>query len=1098
MFKLHRHLTASPNTTTILADGYTDDALNSKYDNHRFSRPTSAQSGTSLGSKIRFSFDSLLSRPDPTPTDYMISNQKRFSCAQTEEVRRVTRTVPKSCLGKAKYYYDRYNCRYFAPFLLLFIYSLLGAWIFYLVEYENEVEMKLKESKDLDRLRHHSFLRFLDLFQTKRRNERASRSRDLLLWYEKELEKVKLPEALEWDMWGALFYVGTIFTTIGYGNIVPRTVTGRALSVVYAMIGIPLVLAILSRFGQFLEHTITRAWLKHREKFKRAHKKTKKYLTTEQSASLNDLEEGKHVTEEKSDFLEDHLIEDSRTIPIWLALLFCISWICACAALFLIWEKRWTFFTSLYFFFISLSTIGLGDVVPDHPHMLILMFWLVIIGLSIVSMLLTVIQIKFEECLYNFMIRMQEEYHRKLATGMPFDHEEIRKKAMEKQPLFMKLFGGELMSEEQKEKIEDTAEQFERIIRVTNNKNIQTEMPTVYGAATQIDNLGNSMACDPMSMSDIVVQVNGETQWSKQHSLIQQEPLQHAFDDDDRDSMSDATSLPLDSISYPKTKLKGNNGKKVAFSPDTELSREDSSSSGSASFVSEDVHTVDSHAQTDISQFQIDEIVLRLAALQANRSLFEDVDSEEPSLICTRKRTKKRNRSESIGNKSVAEMTDKEILTTMLHVMTQSMETDPIPQKTMKDLGVNTQQHTYVSCGVATQPVYFKSQSIETDIHDFISRSIETDDARLLEKSMETSRSEYVDAASDAFSNLSWAEKARRDMMTSPVIRRLLFKTAGTSRHSDSAEETQSKADHSQQTSLIIDRLQPAFDQEQQTSIIIDLPPRPSVDHVAVQSSPDVMEKMTAPMVALPWNYPMPASQEDMMNRSQQTSIELLNQLMARKLSVVSTSVGPDEEAESYHPGTDWNHLGSGSFYDGRMTDSIEMSTQCSPPMSRSVTTQNSRNLGVTNTRARSSSTSGLGTSIYEEENRQEVIIQTDDSYLKIARRLDEYRSNRTQFLPVVAASPLESRDIEPFKTDRPSERRGYSIEFKGLQRRCSIKPKRRMSHKIKKLFKSPSRHEKKDDNAEAQTGTSMDKDRLESALSSKPGVSRLFSFRKS
>uniref|UniRef100_A0A0N4WLJ2 DEP domain-containing protein 5 n=1 Tax=Haemonchus placei TaxID=6290 RepID=A0A0N4WLJ2_HAEPC len=267
----------------------------------------------------------------------------------------------------------------------------------------------------------------------------------------------------------------------------------------------------------------------------------------------------------------------------------------------------------------------------------------------------------------------------------------------------------------------------------------------------------------------------------------------------------------------------------------------------------------------------------------------------------------------------------------------------------LQDLGVNTLQHTYVSCGVATQPVYFKSQSIETDIHDFISRSIETDDARLLEKSMETSRSEYVDAASDAFSNLSWAEKARRDMMTSPVIRRLLFKTAGTSRHSDSAEETQSRADHSQQTSLIIDRLQPAFDQEQQTSIIIDLPPRPSVDHVAVQSSPDVMEKMTAPMVALPWNYPMPASQDDMMNRSQQTSIELLNQLTARKLSVVSTSVGPDEEAESYHPGTDWNHLGSSSFYDGRMTDSIEMS----------------------NTRARSSSTSGLGTSIYEEESRQ-------------------------------------------------------------------------------------------------------------------------------
>ncbi|PIO55255.1 hypothetical protein TELCIR_23359, partial [Teladorsagia circumcincta] len=109
-----------------------------------------------------------------------------------------------------------------------------------------------------------------------------------------------------------------------------------------------------------------------------------------------------------------------RTIPIWLALLFCVSWICACAALFLIWEKRWTFFTSLYFFFISLSTIGLVS-----------------------------------EIQYDFHVQFKEEYHRKLANGMPFDHDEIRKKAMEDQPLLMKLFGPDLMSEEQKEKIED-------------------------------------------------------------------------------------------------------------------------------------------------------------------------------------------------------------------------------------------------------------------------------------------------------------------------------------------------------------------------------------------------------------------------------------------------------------------------------------------------------------------------------------------------------------------------------------------------------------------------------------------------------------------
>ncbi|KAE9414303.1 hypothetical protein Angca_008535, partial [Angiostrongylus cantonensis] len=896
---------------------------------------------------------------------------------------------------QAKYYYDLYNCRYFAPFLLLFLYSILGAWVFHLVEYENEKEMKVREVLDLDRLRTNAFQRIVGLFQARKRSERLAKSKDLLLWYENELQKVKLPEALEWDMWGALFYVGTIFTTIGYGNIVPRTITGRALSVVYAIIGIPLVLAILSRFGQFLEHNIARVWLKHREKIKEAHKQTRKRISTRVNAevSLYALEEGKLVgSPVRSESFEDRLIDESRqTIPIWLALLICISWICACAGLFLIWEKRWTFFTSLYFFFISLSTIGLGDVVPDHPHMLILMFWLVIIGLSIVSMLLAVIQIKFEECLYNFMIRMQEEYQRNLANGLPLNHEEIRKRAMEDQPFLMKLFGPDLISDSQMEKIEEKAEQFERITRSLNNKNIQTEIAAAAIAETQVEKTANSIACDPMTKSDSSVVDGEQIPWSKDVSAgINEEHLTGRCADEERDSMSDATSLPLDSIR--NTAVVG---------------------------LSKQAKCV--HVQTDIAQFQIDEIVLRLAALQANRDLLDDEDVQ-PALFCAGRRGRKKTRLDSIGEKSVRDMSDKEILTTMLQMMTRSMETDPIPQKIIRDQGVNTETHPLVSRGMNTYPTLCRTQSIETDVNDVVNRSVATDATILVNRSMETSRQESVE-----LTNMPWDEKVYRDMMTSPILQRLLFKTTGTAQQSVSSGDIQ-VVDEFQQTSLSIDRPRPMADQTVQTSMSIDRPLRSVVDQL-VQTSISI----TLPSGA---------------DQSLQTS--------------VNTDTPPQRSVSDQSLQTSMNtDRLQRSVADQSVQTSISTDAPPRSVADQSVQTSISTDITLSNKRARSSSTSGIGNSIYDDETRQEVIIQTDDSYLKLARRLDEYRSNRTQFLPVVAASPLGSRDIEPFKGDRPSERCGYYLDIKGVPRRRSIKLHQRGSQKT--------------NNADSQTGASLE-----------------------
>lgn len=56
-----------------------------------------------------------------------------------------------------------------------------------------------------------------------------------------------------------------------------------------------------------------------------------------------------------------------ETFPLYLAVMIVFTYIAACSVIINLWED-WDWFTAFYYLFISMSTIGLGDEMPEHPH----------------------------------------------------------------------------------------------------------------------------------------------------------------------------------------------------------------------------------------------------------------------------------------------------------------------------------------------------------------------------------------------------------------------------------------------------------------------------------------------------------------------------------------------------------------------------------------------------------------------------------------------------------------------------------------------------------------------------------------------------------
>ncbi|XP_045466134.1 TWiK family of potassium channels protein 7 [Harmonia axyridis] len=255
----------------------------------------------------------------------------------------------------------------------------------------------------------------------------------------------KLSYSEQWSIAGAFLYSLTVITTIGYGNITPHTMGGQIMTIFYAIIGMPLFLLYLSNIGDIMAKSFK--WIyanvclcrwcpgvatRRAERKKRASRMmyysyeeesygSEQHMQMEDAKSQRGLSHAPSETTETGDDEESETSSDvqSVTVPITVCLMIMVGYICFGGFLFCKWED-WKFLEAVYFCFISLSTIGFGDLVPGDK----------IIGHSDVDEVLVdeVFELRFVFCAAYLMLGMaliamcfnlmQEEVIHKIRTAV--------------------------------------------------------------------------------------------------------------------------------------------------------------------------------------------------------------------------------------------------------------------------------------------------------------------------------------------------------------------------------------------------------------------------------------------------------------------------------------------------------------------------------------------------------------------------------------------------------------------------------------------------------------------------------------------------------
>ncbi|CAH8569152.1 unnamed protein product [Heterobilharzia americana] len=323
--------------------------------------------------------------------------------------------------------------------LLLIGYLCAGGYIFRSLELYNDAQDCYQREKGYIRKLNSTTLRVIGTLKSFNDNEVTRQTiediiRNILNEYATDIYALDFkpltnctailntPDGSKWSFVNAIFFCVTVITTIGYGHIAPVTFWGRITCIIYAIIGIPLMLIYLALIGNMLARMFRVIFLNllccrcFYDTIKRKREERRKRLQEwEQRLREHEEEEAKRrglplppkkiqTFDEDSDLEadedDDEIIDGSKLhVPLTISVIVLSMYTLIGAVIFPTWED-WSTASAAYFSFITISTIGFGDLVPGNgrltePHTateLLIGGIYLLFGLALLSMCLNLMK----------------------------------------------------------------------------------------------------------------------------------------------------------------------------------------------------------------------------------------------------------------------------------------------------------------------------------------------------------------------------------------------------------------------------------------------------------------------------------------------------------------------------------------------------------------------------------------------------------------------------------------------------------------------------------------------------------------------------------